>query len=492
MTTSTGRQTHCLQYPEMNPASLASSSLVRRRMGLTLIEILIALTMTLIVLGAMAQAFKFASGEIAEGRAILELANRLRNAEQLLRRDLAGITVDVRPHTQDIPDGYFEYVEGTRDDSDSVLNPNVAGYGGNYADDVDDYVGDIDDIMAFTTRSLERFRGRFGNTIIQSEYAEVVWFLQLNDLDGDSNLDFNESVSVNRRVLLISPNLNGIAAGTGFDLPYDTGEESTATGLAAAQEFFIENDISARWIDTDDDGSRDTIVANSLQDLSRREFRFAHNSGTFPFEFDPQNTANALRLGVTKMGVANFNGTSLDVDQSGDEIVLTDVAAFDLQIYSPDALIESSGNIAVNPSDVGYAGGATGVAHGGFVDLALGNDFATAGGFALTSPQFTTAPAERPAGAAAGMPWGFATYCTWTPHYETDGINQDMVSDNLIDEGRDGLDNDNLNGVDDDGEAETAPPYPFPARGIKATIRVIEKNTKQIRQTSVIHNFSKM
>ena len=92
----------------------------RSRAGLTLIEIMIALTMTLIVLGAMAQAFKFASAEIANGRAVLEMSNRLRNAQQLLRTDLAGLTVDVRPHTETAPNGYFEYVDGVNIDSTLV------------------------------------------------------------------------------------------------------------------------------------------------------------------------------------------------------------------------------------------------------------------------------------------------------------------------------------------------------------------------------------
>ena len=42
------------------------------RRGLTLIEIMIALTMTLIVLGAMMQAFQYASGQMQMGRATME------------------------------------------------------------------------------------------------------------------------------------------------------------------------------------------------------------------------------------------------------------------------------------------------------------------------------------------------------------------------------------------------------------------------------------
>ena len=491
MSTSTGRQTHCQRLHSQSktvnsgPVKVNDTNIksFKIRSGLTLIEILIALTMTLIVLGAMAQAFKFASGEIAEGRSILELANRLRNAEQLLRRDLAGLTVEVRPHTENAPNGYFEYIEGVLDDKDPFLDNNI-----------DNYTGDVDDILAFTSTSLEgEFRGRYGTQILQSTQAEIIWFTERNDTNGNNVLDFTETATVNRRVLLIAPYLNGLVTGSAFDLPYSTGEDipgnvdpNVNSALRNAIEFFVENDISARWVDTNNDGNRDTIIANGLVDLGRRENRFGRDTADgFPFEILSDG------LSTTRMGVADFSTGTFETTQSGDEIVLSNVAGFDLQIYSPNALVRSSGNIALNSSDVGFANApGPGVAHGGFVDLALGNNFATAGAFELDLPQFATAPVEKPAGAAAGAPWDFATYCTWSPHYESDGIDQD--GDGLIDEGRNGIDEDSSNGVDDDGEAETAPPYPFAARGIKATFRVIEKNTKQVRQTSVIHNFSKM
>ena len=55
-----------------------------RRSGLTLVEILIALSMTLIVLGVMTSAFRFASEEMQNGRALIELANRARIVEDQL------------------------------------------------------------------------------------------------------------------------------------------------------------------------------------------------------------------------------------------------------------------------------------------------------------------------------------------------------------------------------------------------------------------------
>ena len=74
----------------------------QRRSGLTLVEILIALSMTLIVLGTMTAAFRVASEEMRQGRALIELANRARIVEDHLRTDLGGITVEARVYDGEV------------------------------------------------------------------------------------------------------------------------------------------------------------------------------------------------------------------------------------------------------------------------------------------------------------------------------------------------------------------------------------------------------
>ena len=99
--------------------------------------------------------------------------------------------------------------------------------------------------------------------------------------------------------------------------------------------------------------------------------------------------------------------------------------------------------------------------------------------------------------------------------YEHDGVNQDtgLIGPNpnpitislgiadidpttgnptsgLIDEAADGLDNDLANGVDDVLERETAPPYPVPLRGIQARLRIIDPDTRQVRQQTVVADFT--
>ena len=80
-----------------------------------------------------------------------------------------------------------------------------------------------------------------------------------------------------------------------------------------------------------------------------------------------------------------------------------------------------------------------------------------------------------------------AVYDTWSYHYENDGIDQDVLLG--MDQGANGLDDDNANGVDDRGERETSPPYDVPLRGVKVILRVYEPDSRQIRESSVTHSF---
>ena len=91
-------------------------------------------------------------------------------------------------------------------------------------------------------------------------------------------------------------------------------------------------------------------------------------------------------------------------------------------------------------------------------------------------------------------------YGTWSPTYESDGINQDpsgfiasaplnQAEANLVDQGTDGIDNDSDNGPDDFNERETHPPYNNPISGLKVTIRMIEKQSGEMRQSSIVHSY---
>jgi hypothetical protein len=71
--------------------------------------------------------------------------------------------------------------------------------------------------------------------------------------------------------------------------------------------------------------------------------------------------------------------------------------------------------------------------------------------------------------------------------YEHDGEDQDSALG--ADQGTNGIDDDGLNGVDDVGERETSPPYPVPLRGIQVRLRIIDRDTRQVRQMTVSSDF---
>ncbi|MFH1918318.1 MAG: hypothetical protein ABIP48_00310 [Planctomycetota bacterium] len=113
-----------------------------------------------------------------------------------------------------------------------------------------------------------------------------------------------------------------------------------------------------------------------------------------------------------------------------------------------------------------------------------------------------------PGNASSGL---VRVYDTWSFHYEHDGVNQDGDTDAsgapLIDEGTDGFDNDGDGVVDDGpnvdlngdgvfsgpaelGEMEAIAPYPVPLRGIQIKIRTFEPDSRQVREVTVVADFS--
>ena len=442
-----------------------------RRSGLTLVEILIALSMTLIVLGVMTSAFRFASEEMQNGRALIELANRARIVEDQLRTDFGNLTVETRVYDgTDRPNGYFEYIEGSiRDDT--------------FAASADSFQGDCDDVLAFTARSSDGalYRGRSSGTVIESSAAEIVWFCtaigeflsqrnqvrrQGTDFDAatgitSSSISFDETIRVHRRVLLIRPDLGMVATGL------DSGE---------VDEFIRNNDISVRVIPTG--GGVSDLIANSLDDLAIRSNRFAHGSISF-------NGAALFPNNITDASLVNRV-----IDSEDFPPILSDVGAFDVRVYSPNARVGAVGGVIVEPSDPGYD--ATDPANsqlGAYVDLGY------LGGTGQPDEWFSgnsTPPLDRdptPFFGESRPMWPSFTnvWDTWTPEYESDGFDQDL--DDEDDQGTNGVNDGGSNVIDDPGERETIPPYTQPIRGLKVTLRLVEKGTKQVHQISIIHSF---
>lgn len=235
----------------------------------------------------------------------------------------------------------------------------------------------------------------------------------------------------------------------------------------------------------------------------------------------------------------------------GEDVILTDVLAFDLRVFDPAAPMFATRklpydsqkglelDVVLAPSDPGWlnaymsndnmVSGSVGfrtssqlnssvvypyVGQGAYVDMGYGYD-------SRYSPPNLPYPSYAPAFASSAAPWfftpralsdvygnqlapGYAVYDTWSFHYENDGVDEDV--DGKIDQGTDGLDsvgryanptpppapltvNDTRLGVDDVGERETVPPYDKPLRGVQLLIRAYERDSRAIRQVRVNQHF---
>ena len=271
-----------------------------RRGGFTLIEVLVAVTLTLVMMAAVVQIFAVVGKSINNSRSTLEMSERIRAVASRLKLDLEGVTADMTPPGRpEEGKGYFEYIEGPIGPVDPTLLPP-----GNNTDEpgnpIDSTVGDRDDILQFTTRSRgEPFVGRglvicdlgtlWGRgllgpcdrytTIAKSQVAEVSWFLR--------------GTTLYRRVLLVSPS---------FDADIRTGSPDTREAEVPSKGIYLSQyrsdagrvmgyynnyDLSVHWDDNanrvgitggvpDLSGGAGRVVCNTLADLTRRECRYAH------------------------------------------------------------------------------------------------------------------------------------------------------------------------------------------------------------------------
>ncbi len=412
--------------------------------GFTLVEILVATTLALLLMGAVAVMFGRVAESITDSRSMLEAADRLRLAETRLQMDLAGITATVSPPLKpENNEGYFEYIEGP---ALAVMLPTIAKNSDTGGDD--QTVGDFDDILMFTTRTTGKpFVGRCGvGATIQSDVAEVAWFLRGRTL--------------HRRVLLVAP---------------------SATIPTNEIGYYSNYDISART-----DSGANTLRANTLGDLTRPQRRFAHpptaplvpsnvrlwhwtNSGysfpTLPTIRECSGSTATSAWSTEEMPGSPPTPAPLDfwTNASGhrvpddayvttggfrisDDVILTNVIGFDVKAWDPTAGAYK---------DLGY------------LDTVFGSTNANGLGHNGQLPLQGSDTIAR-------------VYDTWSTTY----------FGNIW---ADGIDLDNsgfANGiVDDDTEKINPPPYPIPLRGIQVKIRVFEPDSRQIREVTVVQEF---
>lgn len=229
------------------PSPLAPSR--TQRSAFTLIEMLVAVAVTMIMMLAIAQIFLLLGTNMDKGRAMIEMSGQLRNVTHRLQQDLNGLTCSTLPWTKaDAGDGYFEYIEGAGKDLTAVTTMN----------------GDIDDVIAFTSRSKGKaFAVSHGGGVAESELAEIIWWVH-DDGTGNRTLC--------RRIFLIRPDLTGANIST----------------------------------------SPKTSKANSLSDLTYRENRSLHAASPFPHVMSSPGAPNTASGEVVLANVVAFDVRAWD------------------------------------------------------------------------------------------------------------------------------------------------------------------------------------
>ena len=227
----------------------------------TLVEMLVAMAVTLLMMAALARAFGFVGESVRDSRANVELASRLGDITTRLSEDLKRCTVNLTPASPGTePLGYFLCAEGpVTDVTSSLFRAFDDSARGLTLDDA--RYGDFDDYLAFTavaegdrwfTGKVPRFildqktaeesaipynpanypggvDGALDPIVIRSKYAEIIYFaspdynraLPPNGddslpatptfFDGDAN-NLPDRINLHRRVLLIRPDLNVAAS----------------------------------------------------------------------------------------------------------------------------------------------------------------------------------------------------------------------------------------------------------------------------------------
>lgn len=475
-----------------------------RRSGYTLVEILVATTLTLILMTAVVSVFAGVGDGISKARRAMEQFDRLRTTAQQLRLDLQGLTVklDGRPIRPEENQGYFEYIEGSILPSPQAVNSVTTAADWTVGGGTADSNHARGDILMFTTRNAIRpFLGRYAlsvdssNPTLQSDVAEVSWFLRGNTL--------------HRRFLLVVP---GVNQNSGF------AGQSKST-------FYQSNDISTRV-------ASGQLVANSLGDLTKRENRFAHPVNAFPFDVRAWGLLGLPTLaecsspswmsgwvnGTTPTPGAGPNFTQIDLwnntsvastfgvpvgtspDQYmcqtkqdatrlADDVILTNVIGFDVKVWEPAANNGAGGYV-----DLGYNANPPVPGGGSPIQLKsytfpLGPTvprFQHPGIYALSTQYGLVATAQNPQ----------RVYDSGCFSYENEGIYHFDQSGKVVQPpdvpggtSTNGLDDDGNGVVDDLGERINSAPYPVPLRGIQVTIRCFEPDSRQIRQITIEQDF---
>jgi type II secretory pathway pseudopilin PulG len=282
-------------------------------------------------------------------------------------------------------------------------------------------------------------------------------------------------------------------------------------------------------LDGDNTTATDKVVQlTQIEGYSARQNPLPYNEvnttqpigGTPPNRFSGLATINRDSISAGQDPNSSNVVSYLNKERYTEDVILTNVLAFDVRIWDPGAPIirntlrntsdpTDTERPPLKPGDPGYINqinnSPTVVGYGAFVDLnylgilgmsSLNHDPNT-GEFPLNYTAPATAPDawfSGPGNHFSGLvgslttssstspnPLAPSVYDTYSTHYETDGIDQD--DDGQTDEYATGF-------VRTNNQPETSAPYPYPIRAIQVMIRVFDPDTQQVRETVVEQHFS--
>lgn len=248
------------------------------RVAFTLVEMLVAATLALVAMGAVATLFSVLGRGVSQSQTLVELNGRMRNASWQLRQDLTGLTAPVAVWVRSEANaGYVAVTEGAATTSGTAL------------------IGDCDDTLSLTTTSLgQPFMGRLnGAEGFESPTAEVAWFCE----PSERSFGGRQLFDLHRRQLLVA------AAPAAGDFQAGVSVASTAW-----RSFYAANDLSCRSA-----GGR--LFANSLGDLTVPGNRLLTVSGS------DRRLQDARR---------------------GEDVILTNVVAFDVQVWGANDYVDGA------------------------------------------------------------------------------------------------------------------------------------------------------
>ncbi|MEM0925935.1 MAG: hypothetical protein AAGJ83_07850, partial [Planctomycetota bacterium] len=265
----------------------------RHRVAFTILEVLIALTASLLLMLGLARAYKLLGDKITEQQSEMDLSARLRDVAVRLRDELRNATCEMTPPAKEsAAEGYLVYHEGPFSESTTILGSVPHPTPRSVTFFPDSRYGDIDDYLAFTTRApvgspfmgfipkgvldaqrffnsqmtpaeLVAYDAEVGTTLVPffSEAAEVAYWLSpewarnengslyYDDTNPDTagNTSFHpvyedrnedllpDKLNLHRRVLLIRPDLNMTPA------------EMTVANIAAGASSTLPTPLPPTW-----------------------------------------------------------------------------------------------------------------------------------------------------------------------------------------------------------------------------------------------------